>query len=148
MPRLMLDKQGDGLEKARDEIVVFLGEYGSYLRMDTCLAYAAVLKADTVVDLLLSIAKHDPRHREMIKQTTKSTSMVFYEPVSFNMSAFIVRRSRLRSLNRLFSLSSISQCCPQYCNCYKESRRKPRTSENKRSLIFVPPLTQMCGLGK
>ena len=100
MPRLMLDKQCDGLEKARDEVVVFLGEYGSYLRMDTCLAYAAVLKADTVVDLLLGIAKHDPRHREMIKQTTKSTSMVFYEPVSCNKSAFIVRRYRLRLLNR------------------------------------------------
>jgi hypothetical protein len=81
MPRLLFDKEGDGFQKARDEIVLFLSEYGSYLKMDTCLSYAAVLEADIVVDQLLSIAKHDPRHREVIKQTTKSTSMVFYEPV-------------------------------------------------------------------
>jgi len=38
------------------------------------------LKAESVVDILLSIAKYDPRHREVIKQTSKSTSMGFYEP--------------------------------------------------------------------
>lgn len=84
LPRLTHAKKAAGpeSEKGRDEIVVFMGEYGSYLKMDTCLAYAAVLKADSVVDILLSIAKYDPRHREVIKQTSKSTSMVFYEPVS------------------------------------------------------------------
>jgi hypothetical protein len=79
LPRL-LHETGD-VETATDDIVVFLGEYGSYLRMDTCLAYAGVLKSETVVDLLLSIAKHDPRHREVMKQLSRSTSMVFYEPV-------------------------------------------------------------------
>lgn len=68
-------------EEAKDEIVVFLGEYGSYLKMDTCLAYASALKFEAVVDLLLSIAKYDPRHKEVMKQTSKSTAMVFYEPV-------------------------------------------------------------------
>jgi len=86
LPRLMCaektDDDGPESEKGKDDIVVFMGEYGSYLKMDTCLAYAAALKADSVVDILLSIAKHDPRHREVIKQTTKSTTMVFYEPVS------------------------------------------------------------------
>jgi hypothetical protein len=78
LPRLLHE---GGVETATDDIVVFLGEYGSYLRMDTCLAYAGVLKSETVVDLLLSIAKHDPRHREVMKQLSRSTSMVFYEPV-------------------------------------------------------------------
>lgn len=66
---------------AKDDVVVFLGEYGSYLKMDTCLAYASALRFEAVVDLLLSIAKYDPRHKEVIKQTSKSVSMVFYEPV-------------------------------------------------------------------
>jgi hypothetical protein len=109
LPRLMLNKQGGGPEneKARDEIVVFLGEYGSYLKMDTCLAYAAVVKAGTVVDLLLSIAKHDPRHREVIKQTSKSTSMVFYEPVRNSRSGCTV--GRLRMLFTQLSRSFFSQ---------------------------------------
>jgi hypothetical protein len=67
---------------AKDEIVVFLGEYGSYLKMDTCLAYASALKFEAVVDLLLSIAKYDPRHKEVMKQASKVNAMVFYEPVS------------------------------------------------------------------
>jgi hypothetical protein len=66
---------------AKDEIVVFLGEFGSYLKLDTCLAYASALKFEAVVDLLLSIAKYDPRHKEVIKHTSKSIGMVFYEPV-------------------------------------------------------------------
>lgn len=83
LPRLMRAKTEEGRDsdKGRDEIVVFMGEYGSYLKLDTCLAYTAVLKADIAVDILLSIAKYDPRHREVIKQTSKSVSMVFYEPV-------------------------------------------------------------------
>jgi hypothetical protein len=70
------------LDDTQDEITIFMKEYGSYLRMDTCLAYASVLKATAVIDLLLAIAKHDPRHRDAIKQMSKSMSMVFYEPVS------------------------------------------------------------------
>lgn len=81
MPRLLPNTLEYPEEKAADEIVVFLGEYGSYLRMDTCLSYATAVKAETVIDLLLGIAKHDPRHREVIKQLSKSSSMVFYEPV-------------------------------------------------------------------
>lgn len=67
---------------ALDSMIVFLGEYGSYLRLHTCMAYAAVLKADTVIDLLLGVAKHDLRHREVMKQTARWNQLVFYEPVS------------------------------------------------------------------
>ena len=78
----MVSKKYNGTDSTEDDIAAFLKEYGSYLRMDTCLAYASVLKANFVIELLLSIAKHDPRHREAMKQMSKSTSMVFYEPVS------------------------------------------------------------------
>lgn len=82
LPRLMASNKHNGPDGTEDTISTFLKDYGSYLRMDTCLAYASVLRATFVIDLLLSIAKHDPRHREAMKQMSKSTSMVFYEPVS------------------------------------------------------------------
>ena len=78
----MASTEHDGYDHSDSTIAAFLKEYGSYLRMDTCLAYASVLRATFVIDLLLSIAKHDPRHREAMKQMSKSTSMLFYEPVS------------------------------------------------------------------
>ena len=78
----MASTEHDGSDHSDDTIAAFLKDYGSYLRMDTCLAYASVLRATFVIDLLLSIAKHDPRHREAMKQMSKSTSMLFYEPVS------------------------------------------------------------------
>jgi len=78
----MKQQEGPDKDNAHEEIVEFLRQYGSYLKLHTCLAYAAVLKAETVIDHLLGIAKYDPRHREVIKQTSKSTAMIFYEPVS------------------------------------------------------------------
>jgi hypothetical protein len=44
--------------------------------------YAAMREAEPVIEILLSIAKSDPRHREVMKQTSKSNQLVFYEPVS------------------------------------------------------------------
>ncbi len=80
----MASTERNGPDHRDDTIATFLKEYGSYLRMDTCLAYASVLRATFVIDLLLSIAKHDPMHRDAMKQMSKSTSMLFYEPVSSN----------------------------------------------------------------
>ena len=82
LPRLLASNTHNAPDDIEDTIAIFLKEYGSYLRMDTCLAYASVLRVTFVVELLLNIAKHDPRHREAMKQMSKSTSMVFYEPVS------------------------------------------------------------------
>lgn len=84
MPRLMNGKSDNGAnaESTMRDIRDFLEKFGSYLRIDTCLAYAAAVRAESVVDILLGVAKHDPRHREVIKQTSKQATMVFYEPVS------------------------------------------------------------------
>jgi hypothetical protein len=50
--------------------------------MHTCLAYAAVLKAEQVINVLLEAASHDPQHKEITRILSKSaTSLVFYEPV-------------------------------------------------------------------
>jgi xanthine dehydrogenase iron-sulfur cluster and FAD-binding subunit A len=70
--------------------------------MHTCLAYSALLQAEEVIDLLLEAAKYDPRHREMMKVTSKVNALVFYEPV------------RLCSVDRLFELVSISHKCASF----------------------------------
>lgn len=80
LPKLM-KQENEGPSSILDDIATFLQDYGSYLRMDTCLVYASALKATTVIEILLRIAKHDPRHREALKQMTKTGAMVFYEPV-------------------------------------------------------------------
>jgi hypothetical protein len=69
------------------EISTFVHGYGAYLAMTTCLTYAAALKADEVVRLLLTAAKNDPKHKEVMKQFSKSFSLVFYEPVGAVMQS-------------------------------------------------------------
>jgi len=79
------DSNEDDVSRARaktvKEILSFVEEYGSYLKLHTCLAYSAVVKADSVISSLLDVAKHDPNHKEMMKHTCKPGSLVFYEPV-------------------------------------------------------------------
>jgi hypothetical protein len=82
LPKLLYEKDDPtAFEIALNEISSFVRSYGSYLKMHTCLAYAALLKAEEVIDLLLEAAKYDPRHREMMKLTSKANALVFYEPV-------------------------------------------------------------------
>jgi hypothetical protein len=68
------------VEKLKD----FVRQFGAYLKLHTCLAYAASLKAEAIVEILLDLAKHDPRHREVMKLTSKIGSLVLYEPVSIH----------------------------------------------------------------
>lgn len=82
LTKLITKQDEEVRENVEQEIIPFIETYGSYLKLHTCLAYAAVLKAENVILSLLSLAKHDPRHREVMKHTSKS-SMVFYEPVRF-----------------------------------------------------------------
>lgn len=82
LPKLLYERDDpDAFRKALDEISSFVKDFGSYLKMHTCLAYAALLQAEEVIDLLLEAAKYDPRHREMMKITSKVNTLVFYEPV-------------------------------------------------------------------
>ena len=72
-------------DEAKAEAVVelsdFVLQFGSYLRLHTCLAYAAVLKAPKLIDSLLEVAKYDPRHREVMKQTARPSALVIYDSV-------------------------------------------------------------------
>lgn len=63
------------------DLVEFVDVYGSYLKLHLSLVHAAAVRADEVVNRLLDLSRHDPRHREVMKELSK-TSLVLYEPVS------------------------------------------------------------------
>lgn len=77
-----LDANKENSEETEQQIADFLEKFGSYVKLDTCMAYASALESKSVIDALLRIAKYDPRHKEVVKQLAKSTSLLFYEPVS------------------------------------------------------------------
>jgi hypothetical protein len=75
------------LSDASHELGEFVGEYGSYLKLHTCLAYAAVLKSPQLIDSLLEVARFDPRHREVMKQTSRASALVIYDSVRIFLGA-------------------------------------------------------------
>lgn len=66
-----------------DEAVEFVKMFGAYLRLHLCFVCAAMMKADAVIEELLALSKFDPRHREAMKELSKSSSFVLYDPVRF-----------------------------------------------------------------
>lgn len=74
-------EEDEGVKKA-GELVEFVKKYGAYLKLHTCLAYAAALKRTDVIDALLDLAEHDLRHREVIKLFSRRNALILYEPVS------------------------------------------------------------------
>lgn len=85
LPRLL---PGGGATKPNsdsetlEELLDFVSQFGSYLKLHTCLAYAAVLKSSKLIDSLLEVAKFDPRHREVMKQTSRPSALIIYDSVS------------------------------------------------------------------
>lgn len=67
---------------ARNDVISFVRNFGSYLKLHTCLVHAASVHAADVVHVLLDLARHDPRHKELMKLGVKPRTLVFYEPVS------------------------------------------------------------------
>ena len=65
-----------------DEAVEFVKVYGAYLNLHLSLVCAAMLRINAIIEALLALAKHDPRHREVKKELSKATSLVLYDPVS------------------------------------------------------------------
>jgi uncharacterized phage-associated protein len=62
----------------------FVNTYGAYLQMHTCFARAASFHAVAVFDELLKAAKHDPVHRDSVKEIQKTKSLNFYEPAKLS----------------------------------------------------------------
>lgn len=64
-----------------EEAIQFVKRYGAYLTLHLSLVCAAMVRAKTVIDELLALAKHDPRHREVTREISKASSLVLYDPV-------------------------------------------------------------------
>ncbi|KAL7569184.1 hypothetical protein ACA910_017008 [Epithemia clementina (nom. ined.)] len=99
LPELLSnDMNGSSLnEPALAAAKSFVTDYGAYLRLHTCLAYAAALQAQDLVTLLVEIAKHDPQHRESMRRFSRAGSLLFYEPST--LSAVVARLHNLRMDN-------------------------------------------------
>jgi hypothetical protein len=87
LPKLLARRKGDsandeGDKELLDETLTFVRTFGAYLKLHTSIAHAAAVYAGEVIDVLLELARHDPRHKELMKHVVKSSSLVFYEPVS------------------------------------------------------------------
>lgn len=81
LPRMLHVDGDDEKQRVIEELASFVNEYGAYLKLHTCLAYAAVVHAENVIDMLLNVARHDPKHKEYTKALTKGQALIFYEPV-------------------------------------------------------------------
>jgi hypothetical protein len=109
LPRLLHKKDPAAFQIALEETSAFVKGYGSYLKMHTCIAYSALLKAEEVIDILLESAKYDPRHREMMKVTSKANALVFYEPVRCILAPLLLAEAEWRSLTCTFCF--FRPCC-------------------------------------
>ena len=77
----MVKDEDENVEKS-GELVVFVKKFGAYMKLHTCLAYAAALERTDVIDALLDLAEHDLRHREVLKLFSRRNALILYEPVS------------------------------------------------------------------
>jgi hypothetical protein len=78
-----------------DKAIKFVKAYGAYLTLHLSLVCAAMVKAHTVIDELLALAKYDPRHREVLKDLSKASSLVLYD--STMLSAILSRIQGIRN---------------------------------------------------
>mgnify|MGYP005840076037 CR=1 FL=1 len=72
-------------EEYNGELVEFVRKYGAYMKLHTCLAYAAALECVDSINELLKLAEHDIRHREVVRLFAKRNALILYEPVSLNL---------------------------------------------------------------
>lgn len=75
------DANGVAESVGMEDAVEFVHLYGSYLWLHLSLVYAATMRADAVIENLLALSKHDPRHREVMKELSKASSLILYEAV-------------------------------------------------------------------
>lgn len=78
---LPLMKTTTGKDGSEQEAREFVEQFGSYLELHSCFLRAVAMQSMPMIDVLLDIANHDPRHREVMKMTSKPGALVLYEQV-------------------------------------------------------------------
>ena len=66
------------------DIDAYLAQHESGLSLLACMQDGALMQQEMLADrfdMLLELSRHDPKHREVMKHTSKSSSWLFYEPV-------------------------------------------------------------------
>jgi len=81
LPKMAASRsRGEEKSDENNVLVDFVKNYGAYVKLHTCLAYAAALKCSDVIHELLELSEHDMRHREVIKLFAKRNALILYEP--------------------------------------------------------------------
>jgi len=142
LPQLMNDSAAKTVsvnEVAFQAAKSFVKEYGAYLRLHTCIAYAAAVRAHDIIKVLLEVGNHDPFHQESIRRFSRASSLVFYEPST--LSAVVERLHNLRSeTNKDQRLVTVQLCASAYPDvrpwqvdreCRGLWRRDPKNGKSK-----------------
>lgn len=131
LPKLSLVRTGNKDNSAAD-LVGFVKKFGAYMKLHTCMAYAAVLKCECVISELLALAEHDMRHREVMKLFQRRQALILYDPVSAGAKLFMASSPCLTSSLLSFfqsMLSAIVKCLPMI--------RKETNIERRQVLVDV-----------
>lgn len=76
-----LDDNPSKVRNSNEKATTFVHRFGAYLKLHACLIAAASAKAETLIEVLLELAQHDPKHREVTKHISRMGSLVLYEEV-------------------------------------------------------------------
>jgi hypothetical protein len=68
--------------EVNEKATTFVHRFGAYLKLHACLVVANSCKAESVIKVLLELAQHDPRHKDVSKHIARTGSLVLYEEVS------------------------------------------------------------------
>ena len=68
--------------EVNEKATTFVHRFGAYLKLHACLVAAASSRAESVIRVLLELAQHDPRHKDVAKHIARMGSLVLYEEVS------------------------------------------------------------------
>eukprot|EP00980_Cylindrotheca_fusiformis_P028429 scaffold22599_cov139-Cylindrotheca_fusiformis.AAC.20 len=102
--------EDDGQDTSRmdKDAVTFVKKYGAYLQIHSSLSCSAAAKASAPIKEILQLARHDPTHRDAVREIQKSSSLVFYDTAklsaalsflhSIRTEKKIQRREVIRSL--------------------------------------------------
>jgi hypothetical protein len=112
-----------------EDAVEFVHLYGSYLWLHLSLVYAATVRADAVIENLLALSKHDPRHREVMKELSKASSLILYEPVRhFALGASSACIEWLLLTYNLAARFSTRRCCQQFLCVFMAFEKSPNAT--------------------
>ncbi len=106
-----------GDSEINEKATTFVHRFGAYLKLHACLVAAASCKAENVIKVLLDLAQHDPRHKDVAKHIARMGSLVLYEEVSASIAP---NDSNIHFILTVFC----SRCSLRFWNAFRPYKRK------------------------